>query len=36
MSLEEQKVIDEVAISTHYRKNVAEEQSDEASGENYL
>ncbi|MEN6389688.1 MAG: flagellar export protein FliJ [Syntrophomonas sp.] len=36
LSLEEQKVIDEVAISTHYRKNVAEEQSDEASGENYL
>ena len=36
LSLEEQKAIDEVAISTHYRKNMEEERKSEASGENYL
>lgn len=36
LNLEEQKAIDEVAISTHYRKNLEEERGDEAAGENYL
>ncbi|MEN6390219.1 MAG: flagellar export protein FliJ [Syntrophomonas sp.] len=36
LSLEEQKVIDEVAISTHYRKSMEDERGDEAAGENYL
>lgn len=36
LNLEEQKAIDEVAISTHYRKNKEDERGDQAAGENYL
>lgn len=35
LSLEEQKAIDEVAISTHYRKSMEEERRGEVSGEDY-